>query len=217
MNDYYDLLGVKKDASPDEIKRAYRKLAHQFHPDKAGSPSERTAMEAKFKPVNEAYQVLSDPDKRARYDQFGSAGVNGQGGFGGGSSFGGSPFGQSGFRSGGFQFDFGGGQGFGGGVFGDILEDLMGSTFSTVQAEVRVPLTQAVLGTTIQLKTGRGETVEFKLPPGTQDGQTFAFRGRGNPTRRGRGDLHITVRIELPRRLTREQKELFEQLKQSGL
>src|SRR3989344_2822908 len=110
MNDYYELLGIKKGASADEIKRAYRKKAHQFHPDKATSVKEKADMEAKFKKVNEAYQVLSDPDKKARYDQFGHTG-NGQGGgspFGGWDGFsarGGSAFGG---RSGGFQFDFGG-------------------------------------------------------------------------------------------------------------
>lgn len=216
MTDYYDLLGIKKGASPDEIKRAYRKKAHQFHPDKAGSDKEKADMEAKFKQVNEAYQVLSDSDKKARYDQFGHAGVNGQGG---GNPFGGSnPFGQGGFRSGGFQFDFGGGGGgFGGGMFGDMLEDLMGSAFATIQAEIKVSLTQAMLGDTIQLKTSTGETIELKLPPGTADGQTFVFRGKGNQTRRGRGDLQLIVRVELPRRLSREQKELFEQLKRTGL
>lgn len=211
MQDFYDLLGIKKGASQDEIKRAYRKKAHQFHPDKAKSDQERADMETKFKEVNEAYQVLSDADKKARYDQFGHAGVGGNAG--------GNPFGgQGGFRSGGFQFDFGGGGGgFGGGMFGDILEDLMGSAFATINAEVRIPLTQAILGGSMQLNTSDGETLELKLPPCTQDGQTFVFRGKGNQTRKGRGDLHITVRITLPKRLSREQKDLFEKLKASGL
>jgi len=76
--DYYNILGVGKSASPEEIKKAYRKLAHKYHPDKGGGD------EAKFKEINEAYQVLSDPKKRQAFDQFGEAGVNGQGGFGGG-------------------------------------------------------------------------------------------------------------------------------------
>lgn len=216
MEDFYKILGLGRGASQDEIKRAYRKKAHQFHPDKAGSDKEKVDMEAKFKQINQAYQVLSDADKKSRYDQFGHAGVDGVG-FGGAST--GSPFGRSPFggRSGGFQFDFGGGQGFGGGMFGDILEDLVGSAFSTVQAEVRVSLSQAVLGGSVQLKTTGGEAIELTLPPCTQDGQTFVFRGKGHQTRRGRGDLHITVSIELPRRLSREQKELFEKLKQTGI
>mgnify|MGYP002685758193 CR=1 FL=1 len=76
--DYYDILGVSKTASADEVKRAYRKKAHQYHPDKGGD-------EKKFKEVNEAYQVLGNAQKRAQYDRFGKAGTgNGQAGFNGG-------------------------------------------------------------------------------------------------------------------------------------
>lgn len=209
MKDYYDLLEIKKDASQDEIKRAYRKAAHKYHPDKA-SADQKAEFETKFKEINEAYQVLSDEQKRARYDQFGHAGVNGQGGFGGGSPF-------EGFDFGGFSAR--GGSAFGGGFggFETILEDLMGSAFATVTAEVRISLTQAVLGDTIPLRTSSGETIELKIPPGTQDGQTFVFRGKGNQHRRGRGDLHINVRVQLPGRLSKEQKKLFEQLRDTGL
>lgn len=106
--DYYKILGVEKTASQDEIKKAFRKTAHKYHPDKS------TGDEAKFKEANEAYQVLSDEKKRAQYDRFGSAGPN-MGGFGGGA---GQGFG---------GFDFGGAQGF---DFGDIdLGDLFGGGF----------------------------------------------------------------------------------------
>jgi molecular chaperone DnaJ len=103
MSDPYTILGVSKNASPDEIKKAYRKLAHQHHPDKRGGD------EKKFKEINEAYQILSDSEKKSRYDQFGHAGANGFGG--NGQGFGGFDFG------GGFEdiFNmFSGGQGFGG-------------------------------------------------------------------------------------------------------
>ncbi|SHE30763.1 molecular chaperone DnaJ [Caldanaerobius fijiensis DSM 17918] len=109
--DYYEILGVDRNASQDDIKKAYRKLAKKYHPDM--NPGDKEA-EQKFKEINEAYEVLSDPEKRARYDQFGHAGVNGQGGFdtGGFGGFGG--FGDFG--------DFGG--------FGDIFDMFFGEGFT---------------------------------------------------------------------------------------
>ncbi|MEA1936691.1 MAG: molecular chaperone DnaJ [Patescibacteria group bacterium] len=117
--DYYNILGVSKDASDNEIKKAYRKLAHQYHPDKKGGD------EAKFKEINEAYQILSDKQKRGQYDQFGSA-FN-QAGGGAGQGFGGFDF--SGFSDafsgggpGGVKFEFGGD----GGGFEDIFSSAFG-------------------------------------------------------------------------------------------
>lgn len=110
-NDYYNILGVSKDASDDEIKKAYRKLAHKYHPDKQGGD------EKKFKEINEAYQVLSDKSKRQQYDQFGQTFQGGQGGFGG---FDFSGFSASGGPTGGWEFDFGGGG------FEDIFADIFG-------------------------------------------------------------------------------------------
>lgn len=105
--DYYEILGVPKNATDEDIKKAFRKLAIKYHPDK--NPGDKNA-EEKFKEINEAYQVLSDPQKRAQYDQFGTADFNGQGGFGG--------FNTSGF---------GGFEGFGG--FSDIFGDIFGDVF----------------------------------------------------------------------------------------
>lgn len=100
--DYYEVLGVSRESSPEEIKKAYRRLARQYHPD--ANPDDKETAEAKFKEVAEAYDVLSDSEKRANYDQFGHAGVDGQG-FGG-------------FGEGGFGADFGG--------FGDIFDMFFG-------------------------------------------------------------------------------------------
>ncbi len=108
MKDYYNVLGVDKKANKDEIKKAFRTLAHKYHPDK------KTGDEAKFKEINEAYSVLSDDQKRAQYDQFGSAGPNmSGGGFGGGfEGFDFSQFTQG--NANGFEFDFGD-------IFGDVF------------------------------------------------------------------------------------------------
>ena len=197
--DYYEILGVSRGASSEEIKRAYRKLAHEHHPDKGGEHE-------KFKQINEAYQVLSDPDKRRQYDQFGTTfeGARAGGGFRG---FEGADFGDFGR---GFSFSFGGG-------IGDLFEDFFGQAFSQVQVELPISLTQAVLGDELVFRTTGGETLTIKIPPSTSDGTTFRFRGKGNPHKRGRGDLLVTVRVKLPERLSREQRRIFEELKKTGL
>ncbi len=194
--DYYKILGVSRNATAEELKRAYRHLAQKHHPDKGGDPE-------RFKEVNEAYQALSDPKKRAAYDQFGTTDFSGFGGPGAGA---------------GFDDIFGGRRsaGFGGGL-GDIFETFFGQAFSQVQVELRVKLTQALLGDTIRFRTQQGEDVELKLPPGTQDGQAFQFSGKGMPYRGGRGDLLAVVRIEYPRRLTNKQRAIIEQLRDAGL
>lgn len=198
-DDYYSILGVAKSATDDEIKKAYRKQALKHHPDRGGKDVE-------FKKINEAYQVLSDPQKRAGYDQFGKAGVGGnagQGGFGGQGGFEGFDF---------SNFDgFSGGSGFGG--FGDIFGDLFSQAFSTVQAEVEITPAQAVLGDKLAIEVD-GQSVEFDIPAGIQDGTQYRFKGKGRQTRNGqKGDLILAIRIKMPRKLNQEQKELWEKLK----
>lgn len=202
---YYKILEIEKTASTDEIKKAYRKLALKYHPDRGGD-------QEKFKEINEAYQILSNPQKKAQYDQFGTTSDN-FGGFGGTSGQGYQQW------SGNFDFDdiFSGGGNASGFGFGDIFETFFGSAFATMNVEVTIGLTQAVLGDKLNLRTQNGENIEFKIPPGTLDGQTFRFRGKGYAYKKGRGDLNITVRIKLPRRLNKRQRELFEELKKEGI
>lgn len=197
--DYYQILGVAKGASAEEIKKAYRKLALQYHPDRGGGPE----LEAKFKEINEAYQILSDSEKKQRYDQFGDAAFRGNnGGQGSSQGFGGFEF---------SGFDFGGG--FGG--FGDIFEDLFSQSMSQVQAELQITPAQAVLGDELSIDVG-GQRVTFKIPSGIQSGDSFRLAGKGKQMRNGRrGDLILTVKIVMPKNISKEQRELWEKIRES--
>lgn len=149
--DYYEVLGVQKGASDDEIKKAYRKKAKQYHPDL--NPDNAEA-EAKFKEVNEAYEVLSDGDKKARYDQFGHAGVDPNYGAGGGG-FGG------GFGGGGFDFDLGDifGSFFGGGFGGGRQSNPNGPRRGEdVQARVTISFEDAAKGCKRTVEINRVDT-----------------------------------------------------------
>lgn len=204
--DYYETLGVSKSASKDEIKKAYRKLALKYHPDSNGDKNSEA--EKKFKELNEAYQVLSDMQKRSQYDQFGQtfdqggAGSSGFGGFGGG-----------GFSSNSSQWsgDF---SDFGFGGLGDIFGDIFGSTMSQVQAELSITPSQAVLGDKVRVNVG-GENLEFEIPAGVQNGASFSFPGKGRSYRGRKGDLILTIKIDMPKKLSHEQKELWEKLRDS--
>ena len=168
--DYYEVLGVPRDASEAEIKKAFRKLAIKYHPDK--NRDNPKAAEEKFKEVNEAYSVLSDKNKRAQYDQFGpdafqngaaGAGGFGQGGFGG---FGG--FGQGGFSSGGF------------GGFGDIFDSFFGGQGSRqsngpergadLRFDVDITFKQAAFGTEMEIQVPKNETCEHCHGNGAEPG-----------------------------------------------
>lgn len=200
--DYYKILGLEKNANGDEIKRAYRKLAMQYHPDRGGGKES----EQKFKEVNEAYQILSDPQKRAQYDQFGSNAFNGAGGFNGSSQGGFGGFDFSGFDTGGF--------GFGGGL-GDIFEDFFGQAFSSISVELEISPAQAVIGDEFKVSVA-DEVIDIRIPAGTQNGAAFRVPGKGRPMRNGkRGDLNIIVKIKMPSRLSQEQRELWQKLKES--
>lgn len=197
--DYYEVLGVKKDASDDEIKKAFRKLAIKYHPDK--NPGNKEA-EEKFKEANEAYSVLSDKTKRSRYDQFGHAGVGGDGG--------GDPF--AGFRGANgqsFNFDFG----------GSGFEDILGSIFGfggggfraarrgrDYRTSITIDFEDAIFGTTKTISV-EGEQTKLKIPAGIYDGQSIRLSGKGGeaPSADGqRGDLYVEVRVRAHKTLTRE-------------
>ena len=203
--DYYEVLGVSKDASDDEIKKAYRKLAIKYHPDK--NPGDKDA-EAKFKEVNEAHDVLSDKQKRARYDQFGHAGV---GGASGNPFAGGNPFGEGGnfnFNGQTFNFDFGGAGGF---------EDILGSLFgfggarrprrgADYQTSVTLTFEEAIFGTTKEV-SANGENIKVKIPAGIDDGMSIRLRGKGGEAPEGsteKGDLYVKIRVKPHKSLTRE-------------
>lgn len=203
-DNYYEILEISKTASQDEIKKAYRKLALKYHPDKGGD-------QENFKKINEAYQVLSDPQKRTTYDQFGRSGAqgfSGAGGFEGFSAQGGPASGWDfGSREGGFEFNFGGGG------LGDIFGDFFSQAFSTIQAQVEVTPAQAILGDKLAVNVA-GETIDFEIPAGTQDETQFRLRGKGRKTRGGqRGDLILAIKIKIPNRLSKEQKELYRKLR----
>ncbi len=204
--DYYEVLGVSKNASDDEIKKAYRKLAIKYHPDK--NPGNKEA-EEKFKEISEAHEVLSDKQKRARYDQFGHAGVNGQGGnpFGGGA---GNPFGNGTYNFNGQSFNFD----FGGGGLDDILGNLFGfgagrSRRPMRGADYRASLTidfeEAIFGTT-KTVTAEGKDIKLKIPAGIDDGMSIRLAGKGGPAPEGgqKGDLYIEIHVKPHKHLTRE-------------
>ena len=209
--DYYDILGVARDATDDQIKRAYRKLAKQYHPDQNRG---NKAAEAKFKEVQEAYEVLSDADKRARYNQFGRAGVDPRFHPGGGPG----PAGPGGahvdfdFGDLGDIFDFsnvrgGGGKSRGGNsIFEQFFRqrgepDAAGPSSRDIEHEARLSFDQAVRGATLDLEidTGRGkrERASVRIPPGIRDGQRIRLAGKGAPAhgRRPAGDLFILCRV----------------------
>ena len=224
--DYYKILGVPKDIPQADIKAAYRKRSKQFHPDL--HPDDPKA-KAKFQLLNEAYEVLNDPDKRARYDQYGENWdkMNGAGGFGsqsGGDPFGGfNPFGSGGNPfggdgQGGFEFNFGQGG------FSDFFSQLFGEGMrgartassrarqqspAETQATIDVDMYTAILGGDVIIQSG-SEKLKLKLKPGTQPGTKMRLKGKGQ----GGNDLILTINVKLPVNLNDRQKSLLIQMRQ---
>ncbi|QQS26867.1 DnaJ domain-containing protein [bacterium] len=211
--DYYDILGVQKGASQDDIKKAFKKAALKYHPDREGGD------EKKFKEAGEAYEVLSDEQKRAAYDQFGhSAGAANAGGPGGNPFAGGNPFG-GGFD--GVQFDFSGAGG-----FGDIFSEIFGGMRNRprdVQVALAIDFDEAVKGTTRELNlrvmdrtTGerKSETVKVKIPAGIDNGQSIRMAGKGEHGQGGsRGDLYVEIHVREPKGFERHGASLVSRVK----
>lgn len=202
--DYYKVLGVAKTAAADEIKKAYRKLAVKYHPDK--NPNNKSA-EDKFKEINEAYEVLGDPEKRRKYDELGENWkYYEQGGrpaegfdwsqYAGGSGGRGRTYTTGDFDEGSFSdfFEniFGRG-GFGGGAARGRTQARKGEDY---RVEMEISLEEAYHGTTRQININ-GQTLEMKIRPGTHDGQVLRLRGKGGAGRNGggNGDVYITVHV----------------------
>ena len=226
--DYYKILGVSKTASQDEIKKAYRKLARKYHPDV--NPGDK-ASEEKFKEINEAYEVLSDPEKRKKYDQFGSqwkqyTSTGGRpedfdwskwaSGAGGGGTY-------RTFSPEEFEQMFGG--------FSDFFEALFGGlggmrsarsgrsrqTYTTsprkgrnAEHKVQITLEEAFNGTTRVLTWDDGRRIEAKIPPGVKTGSKVRLRGQGEPSVAGGapGDLYLKIEVLPHPRFEREGDDL---------
>jgi DnaJ-class molecular chaperone len=195
--DYYDVLGVGRGASEAEVKKAFRRLARELHPD---VNNHDPGAEEKFKAAAEAYEVLSDPERRRVYDAYGHEGLR-SGGFGaGGAGVGSVEDILQAFFGGGFGFEVRRGPMRG--------QDLMHA--------VELTAIEAMLGKTVKIPSHEGQR-EIEIPAGTQHGTQYALRGNGLPGSNGGppGDLVIVVNVMIPANLSEEQRELAERLGES--
>ena len=224
--DYYKILGVDRSIPQKDVRRAYLKRAKQFHPDL--HPDDPKA-KAKFQALNEAFDVIGDPEKRKKYDQFGEQwkdadAFNYGAGAGSGGSYqwssqGGSPF---------EGFDF---SGFGeqGGGFSSFFEQLFGgaggrstrgrraarTNSGEMNATVNIDLYTALLGGEIIITLNSGVKLKLKVKPETQNGTKVRLRGKGYDRGDGTcGDLIITYNVQLPTHLTERQKALLNQMRE---
>ena len=210
--DYYQTLGVSKSASKDEVKSAFRKLAHQYHPDKGGGN------EAKFKEVSEAYSVLGDDNKRKQYDTYGSAGPTRSGGFGGfqGQDFGGFDFSQfQGFQGGnsqGFEFDLGDifGEFFGGGGRRQRVKK-----GRDITVDLEISFSESVFGVEKEFSltknsSYKAEKIKVKIPADINPGETIRLRGAGETIPDGpAGDLYISISVKKDPLFKKEGKSII--------
>lgn len=190
MSDHYSTLGVTRNASPDEIKRAYRKLAGKHHPDKGGDTST-------FQQIEEAYRVLSDPNQKAEYDNPQMGGFN-----------------QQGFDFNDLFSQFGG---FGGHPFGDIFGQRhpRQHRHRTINLEAVITLEEAFHGkdmvASVVLPTGRDQIINVKVPAGIQDNTTLRLAGMGDDSIPGipRGDIHLTIKLSHHSKFSRDGDDLI--------
>ncbi len=231
FRDYYETLGVPRNAAPDDIRKAFRKLARKYHPDVA---DDKVAAEEKFKEINEAYEVLGDAEKRKKYDALGEnwrhgGEFNPPGGSGGG--FGGFGAGQGG---GGYDFHFDGTG------FSDFFENLFGASRSRgggagfgpggrggaavrrdggdIEAEILVSLEEVMHGSerTLSFRQPEGErTTRIRIPKGITEGQRIRCAGLGQPGMNGGkpGDLYLHVHLERHPFFRADEHDLYMELR----